>query len=149
VVAVGALELLHRDVAAVLTDWIRALRVDPDNYYVHLVVKRLGVVDDRLLTAVSAASLFGAAVLVVEGVGLCLRKRWAEYMTVILTISTLPLEFYALSRHLSLAKAAVTLLNLAIAWYLIRRIRRENRERREGAAGEAPTEPNEATRAPA
>ena len=50
VVAVGALHLMHQDVAAVLSDWISALRVDPNGYYFNLVVKKLGLVDDRLMT---------------------------------------------------------------------------------------------------
>jgi uncharacterized membrane protein (DUF2068 family) len=128
VVAVGALRLMHQDAAAVLAEWIGALRVDPQGTFVKFVLEHLGVVDDRLLTAISAASLFYAALLATEGVGLCLCLRWAEYMTVIITSSYLPWEIYLLSRRFSLLKTAVILLNVLIVWYLIHALRRDARQ---------------------
>ena len=119
VVAVGALGLLHQDVAAVLRDWISSLRVDPDGYYFNLVIKKLGFVDDRVLKEISVASMFYAALLATQGVGLCLYKRWAEYLTVIITSSYLPLEIYLLITRFGVLKAALTLLNVAIVCYLI------------------------------
>lgn len=58
----------------------------------------------------------------VEGVGLLLVKRWAEWLTVIVTTSFIPLEIWKLVRHSS-APAIVTLaLNVAIAAYLAVRL---------------------------
>lgn len=53
-----------------------------------------------------------------EGVGLYLRRRWAEYLTVIGTGSLVPYEVYELLRHATLFKAAALLINVAIIVYL-------------------------------
>lgn len=55
--------------------------------------------------------------------GLLLRKRWAEYFTIVTTAGLIPLELYELARHVSLAKIVVLMLNVAIVIYLIRRVR--------------------------
>ncbi len=41
--------------------------------------------DDRKLKAIGAGTFFYAALLLTEGIGLLLRRRWAEYFTVIVT----------------------------------------------------------------
>jgi uncharacterized membrane protein (DUF2068 family) len=120
---VGALRLLHKDVGAVVEHWIDILRVDPENHYVHAVMLRLFSVNDRTLKEISAGTFAYAAVFLTEGTGLLLRKRWAEYFTAIVTMSFLPLEFFELARHVSLAKVAVILLNVVIIVYLIVRLR--------------------------
>jgi uncharacterized membrane protein (DUF2068 family) len=66
-----------------------------------------------------------AALLLTEGVGLLFRARWAEYFTVVITASFVPLELYEIARHLTLARVTVLAVNVAIVWYLIVRLRRE------------------------
>ena len=39
------------------------------------------------------------ALFLVEGVGLWLLKRWAEWLTVIITSSLVPIEIYEIHRH--------------------------------------------------
>src|SRR5712675_2136213 len=34
-VGVGAVKLLHRDIAQTISDWVDFLRVDPDNRFIH------------------------------------------------------------------------------------------------------------------
>ncbi len=38
---IGALKLLHHDVAQTLSHWVEILRVDPDNRYIHKLLARL------------------------------------------------------------------------------------------------------------
>jgi len=70
-----------------------------------------------------------AALFLTEGTGLLLRKRWAQYFTIIVTGSFLPLEVYEFARHASVAKLLVILLNVAIIGYLVVRLRRENKDK--------------------
>jgi hypothetical protein len=58
-----------------------------------------------------------------EGIGLWLEKRWAEWLTVIITSSLVPIEIYEIYRHPSPVKISVFLLNIAIVVYLVYRIR--------------------------
>ena len=120
---IGALRLLHKDVAQVIAHWIEVLRVDPDNRYIHALLTRALNISDRTLKEISAGTLTYAALFLTEGGGLLFRKRWAEYFTIIVTTSLLPIELYELIRHPTVAKTVVIFVNLAIVAYLARRLR--------------------------
>lgn len=59
-----------------------------------------------------------AAVFATEGVGLWMQKRWAEWLTTIITASLIPLEVWELIFRPNLGKAAVLVANTAIVIYL-------------------------------
>ncbi len=58
-----------------------------------------------------------------EGVGLALRRRWAEYLTVIATGILIPYEAYEVVHRPTLFKAGALLLNVAVVGYLAYRKR--------------------------
>ena len=58
-----------------------------------------------------------------EGVGLAMRRRWAEYLTVIATGVLIPYEVYEVIHHVTLFKIGALLLNLAVVGYLAYRKR--------------------------
>jgi uncharacterized membrane protein (DUF2068 family) len=124
-VAIGAVRLLHKDIAESLEHWVRVLRVDPENHYIHRLLAKLFAVTPRQLRELSAGTFIYSGLLLTEGVGLLLRKRWAEYFTVITTGLLIPLEVYELARHFTAAKVAVFVINVLIVWYLLARLRRE------------------------
>jgi uncharacterized membrane protein (DUF2068 family) len=122
--AFGVLKLLHHDVAATVTEWVTALRIDPHNEYIHGMLSKLGVLDDHRLKQISAGSFVYAALRLTEGIGLLFKKRWAEYFTAIATGLLIPLEIHELYVHANLPKAAVFVVNVAVVWYLIAVLRR-------------------------
>jgi uncharacterized membrane protein (DUF2068 family) len=73
------------------------------------------------------ACLAYAAVFTVEGVGLVLRKPWAEWLTVIVTGSFVPLEVYELVHRPGWGKVVALAVNLAIVVYLVVRIRQRRK----------------------
>jgi uncharacterized membrane protein (DUF2068 family) len=75
------------------------------------------------IDALGWVTLAYAALFAIEGVGLWLRKRWAEWLTTVITGSLIPLELYELIVRPSWGKATVLILNLAIVWYLIIQLR--------------------------
>jgi uncharacterized membrane protein (DUF2068 family) len=123
-VGIGALHFLHRDLAASVGHWINILRVDPDNKFVHSLLTRVFRVSPKQLKAVSAGTFLYAGLLLTEGTGLLLRKRWAEYFTIISTAGLIPLELYEIGRHITAAKLVVLAVNVAIVVYLVIRVRR-------------------------
>jgi uncharacterized membrane protein (DUF2068 family) len=123
-VGIGAIKLLHRDVAETVTYWINLLRVDPENRLIHGLLTRILRVSPNQLKALSVGTFVYAGLLLTEGTGLLLRKKWAEYFTIITTGGLIPLELYEISRHLTAAKIVVLIVNVAIVIYLIARVRR-------------------------
>ena len=129
-VGVGALKLLHKDVAATVTHWVEALRVDPDNRFIHRILVKSFSASPKQLKELSVGTFFYAALLLTEGIGLLMRKRWAEYFTVIITASLIPLELYEIARHPTAVKLVVLAVNVSIVWYLIANLRGGKRARR-------------------
>ncbi len=123
VVGIGAIRFLHKDVAATLTHWIQVLRVDPDNRYVHGILQKIFRVTPRQLKELSVGTFFYAALFATEGVGLLLRKRWAEYFTIVTTSLFIPLGVYELARHVTATRIVVGIMNVLIVWYLVLRVR--------------------------
>ncbi len=128
-VGVGALKLLDKDLSEVAAHWVDVLRVDPDNRFIHKVLVKILSLDDHRLKEISAGTFFYAALLLTEGTGLLLRKRWAEYFTVIATASFLPLEVFELVKKFTAARVIVIAINALIVWYLIAHLRRQTRHR--------------------
>ena len=128
-VGVGALKLLHKDVAAIVEHFINMFRVDPHNHFIDLLLTKLSNLDDRKLKELSVGTFIYAGIFLVEGVGLALQKRWAEYFTIISTSSLLPIEIYELARRVSIGKSVALAINLAVVAYLIFELRRFPKQR--------------------
>jgi uncharacterized membrane protein (DUF2068 family) len=128
-VGIGALKYLHKDLAASALHWVNVLRVDPDNRFIHPLLAKAFSVTPKQLKELSAGTFFYAALLLIEGTGLLLRKHWAEYFTIITTGALLPLEVYELAKHVTMAKVIVLVINAAIVWYLIVRVRSRRHKR--------------------
>ena len=54
----------------------------------------------------------------IEGVGLALRRRWAEYLIVLATGFLIPYEIYEVFHRVTLLRLGGLLLNLAVVIYL-------------------------------
>jgi len=121
---IGALSLLHRDVAAEAARWIDLLRIDPQNHYIQSLLARIAKVDTRKLKELSIGTFLYSGVFLTEGVGLALRKRWAEYLTILTTASLLPLEVYEIAKRFSAAKVVILLVNIAVVVYLVNEVTR-------------------------
>jgi uncharacterized membrane protein (DUF2068 family) len=131
-VGVGALRLLHKDVAAIAEHWINMFQVDPHNHFIDLLLAKLANVNDHRLKELSIGTFIYAGVFLVEGTGLALQKRWAEYFTIVTTASLLPIEIYELARRLSIGRSLALLINLAVVAYLIFELRRFPKRARSG-----------------
>lgn len=121
---IGILKLLHRDVASVVTHWVEQLRLDPDNQYIHRGLARIFRVTPKQLKELSVGTFIYAGLYLTEGVGLTMRKHWAEYLTTISTALFIPLEAYEMYKRFTWARLSFLLINVAIVWYLAARIKR-------------------------
>ncbi len=115
----GALKLLHHDIVDTVTGWVVDLRFDPEGRLVTLILDKVAAITPHRLREISIGIFCFAAMDVLEGTGLVLEKWWAEYLTLIVTTSFLPWEFFEIARHLTRAKVVLTLLNVAVVVYLL------------------------------
>ena len=122
-VGIGAVKFLHKDLSGTLMHWIERLRVDPDNRWVHGLLVKVFRVTPKQLKELSVGTFFYAGLFATEGIGLLLRKRWAEYFTIVTTGALIPLEVFELVRHFTLVRVAVVVVNALIVWYLVARVR--------------------------
>jgi uncharacterized membrane protein (DUF2068 family) len=103
--------------------WTQVLRVDPDGRLVHGLLVKIFRVTPKQLKELSVGTFLYAGLFLTEGVGLLLRKRWAEYFTIVTTGGLIPLEVFEMTRHFTVTKLVVTLVNVLIVWYLVARVR--------------------------
>ena len=122
-VGIGAIHFLHKDIGSTVTHWTQVLRVDPDNRFVHELLVRIFRVTPRQLKELSLGTFLYAGLFATEGIGLLLRKRWAEYFTIVTTALLIPLEVFELARHFTMVKLAVVVVNALIVLYLVARVR--------------------------
>ena len=118
-----AVAFAHRDAAAHLRYLGHAVGASPA--FVDRAVARIARVDPRRLAELGVGALTYGALFAIEGIGLLLRRLWAEYVTIAITSSFIPFEVYEMVEHGSIAKAIVILLNIAIVGYLIWKLRRD------------------------
>lgn len=123
-VGVGVLKYLHKDLSCALEHWIATLGLDPGNRFVDRVLEKAANLTPHKIKVVGVGSFIYAGLFLVEGTGLWLAKRWAEWLTIIITSSLLPLEIYECYHHLTVIKILVLLINIAVVAYLVYRIRR-------------------------
>jgi uncharacterized membrane protein (DUF2068 family) len=69
---------------------------------------------------VGIVALVYAAIFATEGIGLWMRKHWAEWFTVIATGSFVPVELYECIVRFGWLKFAVMVANILIVIYLVR-----------------------------
>jgi uncharacterized membrane protein (DUF2068 family) len=115
---------LARDSAswATLERFADALRFGPDNRLIDRALAALSGLSARRLEELSIATFIYAAVFTTEGAGLLMGKRWAEYLTTLVTASFIPFELYELIHGPSALKVLGLLVNGLIVVYLARRL---------------------------
>lgn len=130
VLAIGAIRLIFGDSAEQLEHWIRRLNTDIKNPVLEAFPAKIDAMTPGKLSLASAGAFIYSALFFVEGVGLLLQKRWAEYFTTIITASFLPFEIYELvAKGFSPFKLVLLLGNIAILIYLIWRLKHERKKK--------------------
>jgi uncharacterized membrane protein (DUF2068 family) len=115
---VGVLRIMHKDVVDEVTRLVIALRFDPEGRFASLLLDKAAMVSPHLLRAISVVAFAHAALDVLEGVGLILRKIWAEFVTLAVSAFFLPIEFFELTRHVTWVRIGITAVNVAVVAYL-------------------------------
>ncbi len=118
-VGVGAIHFLHRDLRDAVLQLATKLRQDPEGRLVGFLMNHIDVITAHRLRQIGAATFFYAGLRVAEGWGLVLEKVWAEYLTVGVTVSFLPLEMFEIVRRPDWFRVGIMVINLLVLAYLL------------------------------
>jgi uncharacterized membrane protein (DUF2068 family) len=121
--AYGELRLHDASLSAKLVTWAEARPSGLEHEVVTRALEWFSGLSESKIHALRFVTLTYAAVFAVEGVGLWMRKRWAEWLTTIITGSLIPLEIWEFFYRPNLGKAAVVIANAAIVAYLVWHVR--------------------------
>jgi uncharacterized membrane protein (DUF2068 family) len=124
---IGAAMLMHYDVQATLRRLTSALLVGRESRVIEQLLAKVAAIDNRELRLAEVGTFLYAALFFTEGTGLLLRQRWAEYLTIIITASFIPFEIIAVVRRFGPVRVVVVLINIAVVWYLVRKIQRDRK----------------------
>jgi uncharacterized membrane protein (DUF2068 family) len=126
VAAVTAAKLMHRDAGDIILNFAHRFHVAPGNRQIRYLVEKSFAVSHRQWAVLAGVFAAYSVMFFIEGVGLLLAERWAEWMTVITTSGLVPFEFYEICRRPTFAKVMGMVINIAVAIYLIVRLNRRN-----------------------
>jgi uncharacterized membrane protein (DUF2068 family) len=121
----GALHLIHRDLGDEVMRLTEMLRLGPESHVVSFLMGKADLIGHHQLREASMLSFGYAGLCLVEGTGLLLRRVWAEYFTVMLTLLGLPLESYELWQRFNCLKVGALVLNLVVLFYLVAVMKRK------------------------
>ena len=125
---VGVIRLLHGDLAEKIEQWVRWLNLDARNPFFETFPAKIESMTPRKISLLSAGAFVYAGLFLTEGTGLLLRKRWGEYLTIIITSSFLPFEIYEMiAKEFSPFKLVLLIANIAVVIYLVWHVRHEKR----------------------
>lgn len=127
-VSLGALHFVHHDLSGTVEKIMRELNFDPESHVVDFVMDKVGQVTHHKLRLISMGTSLYSALCLTEAYGLLRRRVWAEYVTLWLSLTFVPWEFYEVVRKINLWHVAILLTNLLIVAYLLWMLRRK-RER--------------------
>ena len=117
-----------------ISDWADEELLLGHSKAVHFLLSKLqDVLAGGALRATGLLALFYCAVLLTEGIGVYMQKRWAEWLMILATGGLIPLEVWHLWHRLishrpSLAALLILLANCFIVWFLYRVLKREKAE---------------------
>ena len=125
-IGVGIFLLVEQnaDLGSLASRLARHIELDPNHGLVHRAIVHIAALGHHQVALIGALALGYGLLEVVEGVGLWFRKRWAEWLTVVVTSLLIPFEIYELVRRPSPLKAVGLTVNILIVLYLIRVVRR-------------------------
>jgi uncharacterized membrane protein (DUF2068 family) len=123
IVGVGAMHFRNIDLPGTVLNWLEYLHINPEQRFAQKLLFHITGITPKRLAELGVVALLYAALFSVEGVGLLMARRWAEWVSVISTSLLIPLELYETVRRFHVVRAVVLLVNVAIVVYLIQRIR--------------------------
>jgi uncharacterized membrane protein (DUF2068 family) len=133
-IGVGVIHMLHKDLGDEVLRIAARFNFDSESRVVALLLEKVDLIDAHRLREIGFGTFAYSALALTEGIGLLKEKEWAEYLTLILTISFLPWELYELARRPDWFRVGILITNLLVLAYLVWLLRRK-KQKTEQAGG--------------
>jgi uncharacterized membrane protein (DUF2068 family) len=118
-VGVGGLVLVDQNQLLVVKEWLRVIRVDPENRFIHWLLTTILPVTNERLEASSVGFFVYGGLALIQGGGLWFAKPWASYLSVFVVGSFIPWQLYSLLHEVTALKLLSLCINIAIVGYLL------------------------------
>ena len=138
--ALGVLSLANRDLSDVFDQFLRWVHLDPERSFFQGIGDWLDTITPANVREVASGTFLCGLFLIVLGLGLAFRARWAIWLAIGESAFFIPIEIFQLVRHHQSAVAgqlrselfphpkiglAILLaLNVTIVWYLLKNRKR-------------------------
>lgn len=119
------LRLMHRNLPDLALHWMERVGIEQHSALGKLILHRLLLIHHRNIAWLAAALFAYLPLACAEGVGLMLRKVWAEWLTVVTTFALIPFEVREIILRPTWPRVLILILNILVLIYLIVRIRRD------------------------
>ncbi|MGB9481127.1 MAG: DUF2127 domain-containing protein, partial [Candidatus Acidiferrum sp.] len=124
-VGIAAFKLVNADIVNLLVEWVPKFGLDPFGPRVGRVLIAAASLTPSKFIDIGVGSFIYSALFLTEGLGLWFLKRWAEWLTIVLTCSLIPVEIWEIFRHPNAVKVLVLVINLVLVAYLIHEVRKD------------------------
>jgi uncharacterized membrane protein (DUF2068 family) len=101
---------------------VEPFKFAPDGRFLRGLLERASSVTPHSLRLIGYLFFCYGFIFAIEGVGLYLRKHWAEFMVIIVVSSLLPFEIYEICLNVVWWKMIILLGNCLIVGFLVRRL---------------------------
>jgi uncharacterized membrane protein (DUF2068 family) len=123
-IALGAIGVVRGGLPHASDRLLSMLSSGTERRVTEALLSRITSMGSTRIAALGVGAFLYAALFLVEGTGLWLQRRWAEYLTVAATASFIPFEIYELVHRITITRVMALVLNIAVLVYLIVRVRR-------------------------
>ena len=134
------LRVMHRNLPELADHLMTALRIEPQSALGRVILHRIVGIKRSNLGWIAFGLLAYTPLTCTEGIGLLLRKVWAEWITLFTTAALIPVEIHEILRRATSLRVLLLVLNVAVLIYLIVRLRRDRGRRKNLARARAAEE---------
>jgi len=100
---------------------MRTFRGNPPGLAIRYIVSNTAFITRPMLSRVALGISVYALVESVEAIGLLMRKHWAEWLVILVTVSFIPLEIFEIVMRPNAVKVGTLVGNVLILGYLVKR----------------------------
>jgi uncharacterized membrane protein (DUF2068 family) len=128
--ALGVFTLANKDLSDLFEQFLRWVHLDPERTFFTRIGDWLDTITPTNVREVASGTFLCGLFLVIEGIGLSFRAKWAIWLAIGESAFFIPIEIFELlprpntPHHFSPGLMIVLILNVAVVWYLYRNRRR-------------------------